>query len=391
MLVLGCSPHNYNSVWVKNEWNRFLELRKNNSGKVIIPCYKNCSPYELPRELAVFQALDMNKIGFLQEVIAGIRKIVSEESATEELSDVNRLCKNAETFYNLGDKKKAEEIYIDLTNNYPDDYRGWWGAASVKTDRFRLYSWELFQQIEGVVNNAFQVAKTSEREQIQPVWDAYLVLREERKLEEEKQKNKLHYQKYTERIENDKSQLEDARKRRAFYESEYPTDGSRLKSLCEERAAREDAIRKIQEDEKRLSGPTNAGNKVRKLGWIIGIGFCVFLLGGNFLSNIGNDIGFSGWLQAIIGSVIIAAILIGIAFAVAGAMDGAVMGKNKLAQNNLNKQQKREEEALKSIVKEINVIEPRKQEYDKVCALITRLEEDIKSAENDRSKLQGRM
>ena len=212
-----------------------------------------------------------------------------------------------------------------------------------------------------------------------------------RKEEEEKQKNKLHYQKYTERIENDKSQLEDARKRRAFYESEYPTDGSRLKSLCEERAAREDAIRKIQEDEKRLSGPTNAGNKVRKLGWIIGIGFCVFLLGGNFLSNIGNDIGFSGWLQAIIGSVIIAAILIGIAFAVAGAMDGAVMGKNKLAQNNLNKQQKREEEALKSIVKEINVIEPRKQEYDKVCALITRLEEDIKSAENDRSKLQGRM
>lgn len=65
MLVVGTNKDNFNAVWVKNEWSRFLALSKKDKSKLIIPCYRDMDAYDLPDELSMFQSQDMNKIGFM--------------------------------------------------------------------------------------------------------------------------------------------------------------------------------------------------------------------------------------------------------------------------------------------------------------------------------------
>ncbi|QOS39382.1 toll/interleukin-1 receptor domain-containing protein [Treponema rectale] len=76
MVVLGTKPEHFNAVWVKNEWSRYLALIKKSGGKkVLIPAYRDMDPYDLPEEFSHLQAQDMSKLGFMQDLIRGIKKI----------------------------------------------------------------------------------------------------------------------------------------------------------------------------------------------------------------------------------------------------------------------------------------------------------------------------
>ena len=76
MVVLGTKPEYFNAVWVKNEWSRYLSLVNQSGGKkVLIPAYRDMDPYDLPEEFSHLQAQDMSKLGFLQDLIRGIKKI----------------------------------------------------------------------------------------------------------------------------------------------------------------------------------------------------------------------------------------------------------------------------------------------------------------------------
>lgn len=76
MVVIGTSPENFNAVWVKNEWSRFLMLVKQaKGGKILIPAYKDMDPYDLPEEFSHLQAQNMNKLGFMQDLLRGIKKL----------------------------------------------------------------------------------------------------------------------------------------------------------------------------------------------------------------------------------------------------------------------------------------------------------------------------
>lgn len=80
MVVLGTKPEYFNAVWVKNEWSRYLALVKNSGGrKVLIPAYKDMDPYDLPEEFSHLQAQDMSKLGFMQDLIRGIKKIAQTD------------------------------------------------------------------------------------------------------------------------------------------------------------------------------------------------------------------------------------------------------------------------------------------------------------------------
>ncbi len=77
MVVLGTKPEYFSAVWVKNEWSRYLALVKNSGGKkVLIPAYRDMDPYDLPEEFSHLQAQDMSKLGFMQDLIRGIQKIL---------------------------------------------------------------------------------------------------------------------------------------------------------------------------------------------------------------------------------------------------------------------------------------------------------------------------
>ena len=79
MLVIGTKPEYFNAVWVKNEWSRFLKLMKTDHSKLLIPCYQDMDAYELPEEFAHLQAQDMAKIGFISDIVRGIKKVIVKE------------------------------------------------------------------------------------------------------------------------------------------------------------------------------------------------------------------------------------------------------------------------------------------------------------------------
>ena len=76
MLVVGTKPEYFNAVWVKNEWSRFLKIIRKDHKKLLIPCYRYMDAYELPDEFAHLQAQDMEKIGFVNDLVRGIKKVM---------------------------------------------------------------------------------------------------------------------------------------------------------------------------------------------------------------------------------------------------------------------------------------------------------------------------
>ena len=141
MIVLGTDPAHFNAVWVRNEWSRFMKMaRDSQNEKIIIPAFKGISPYELPNELSNFQSQDMSKIGFMQDLTDGIERCLRNKKEKAEDKPVGggvdmhqRLVKNGETHLRLQNFDTAENVYNTIVNDYPDDYRGWWGLINCKT------------------------------------------------------------------------------------------------------------------------------------------------------------------------------------------------------------------------------------------------------------------
>lgn len=86
MIVLGTKIEYFNAVWVKNEWSRFINIMAEKGDRLLIPCYKNVDPINLPDEFAHLQLQDMNKLGFVTDLIRGIKKIVNKPKAIDAVN-----------------------------------------------------------------------------------------------------------------------------------------------------------------------------------------------------------------------------------------------------------------------------------------------------------------
>lgn len=94
MLVVGTSAENFNAIWVKNEWSRFLEMAKKDKSKVLIPVYSQIDAYKLPEEFAMLQAQSMDKVGAMQDLVRGVKKIVDESKVDDiEGLDIETIAK----------------------------------------------------------------------------------------------------------------------------------------------------------------------------------------------------------------------------------------------------------------------------------------------------------
>ena len=130
MVVLGTKPEHFNAVWVKNEWSRYLALIKNGAKKMLIPAYKDMDPYDLPEEFSHLQAQDMSKLGFMQDLIRGIKKIAQEDMPSATVvketviaggnASVEPLLKRAFMFLEDGDFDKADEFCEQVLNLNPE-------------------------------------------------------------------------------------------------------------------------------------------------------------------------------------------------------------------------------------------------------------------------------
>lgn len=138
MVVLGTKQEYFNAVWVKNEWSRYLALIKAGQKKILIPAYKDMDPYNLPEEFSHLQAQDMTKLGFMQDLIRGIKKItqvdtpkttVVKETVVTETSAANIVPLLKRAFIFLEDKNWEEanaycEKVLDLEPENAQAYLG---------------------------------------------------------------------------------------------------------------------------------------------------------------------------------------------------------------------------------------------------------------------------
>lgn len=134
MLVVSLSAENMNAPWVKNEWDRYLSIAKQDSTKALIPCYKDMSPYDMPEEFTYLQAQDMGKIGFLQDLVRGVKKVLAasapalqtQERAVQTAGEKAKpLLERAYIFLEDGNWKKANqyaEKVLDLEPRNTDAY-----------------------------------------------------------------------------------------------------------------------------------------------------------------------------------------------------------------------------------------------------------------------------
>ena len=83
MLVVGTDYENFDAVWVKNEWSRFLKLIAKGEKKALIPVFKNMDAYDMPKEFAKLAAQDMGKVGAMQDLVRGVEKIVGKKKAEQ--------------------------------------------------------------------------------------------------------------------------------------------------------------------------------------------------------------------------------------------------------------------------------------------------------------------
>lgn len=143
MVVVGTRPEYFNAVWVKNEWSRYLALIKQGQRKMLVPAYKDMDPYDLPDEFSHLQAQDMSKLGFMQDLIRGIKKIT--ETRTEETAPVKEtsravpetgtapLIKRAFMFLADGAWKEAETYCEKVLDIDPENAEAYLGKLMAKT------------------------------------------------------------------------------------------------------------------------------------------------------------------------------------------------------------------------------------------------------------------
>lgn len=86
MLCIGSSKENFEAVWVKNEWSRYLRLIQSGEEKTMIPIVINNA--QLPEEFSNIAPQEMNSNGFEQELIRGIKKMIP--TPVEELARKKR-------------------------------------------------------------------------------------------------------------------------------------------------------------------------------------------------------------------------------------------------------------------------------------------------------------
>lgn len=105
MLVLGTCREYFESIWVKNEWSRFLALKKKDPARELIPCYRDMDAYDMPDELSGLQSQDMGKIGFIQDLVSGVKKILG--AGTGSISDI---------------QQAASDVPVKIPKRFTDKY-----------------------------------------------------------------------------------------------------------------------------------------------------------------------------------------------------------------------------------------------------------------------------
>lgn len=188
MLALGTSYDDYNDVWVKNEWNRYLEIAEKNKNKCLIPCYKDVDEYDIPKEFAGLKVCQLGNDDTFNNIIAEIANVVkpelinqpapqtepAEEIELEEIEviepvDINKLLD--EGFAAISDKnwKEANKLFFQVLDEEPDNSKAYWGQLLVQQEctNAREMADNLYLQVIGnTSDNTYELEIRDRRQEI---------------------------------------------------------------------------------------------------------------------------------------------------------------------------------------------------------------------------------
>ncbi len=128
MLCVGTKYEYFHAVWVKNEWSRFVRLAAKDKSKVLIPCYKDMDPYDLPDAFKGLQAQDLGKLGAMQDLVRGVEKLLGKDThaAPDAVVDpvtatVDSLLKRAFMFLEDEEWQSADEYAEKVLDIDPEN------------------------------------------------------------------------------------------------------------------------------------------------------------------------------------------------------------------------------------------------------------------------------
>lgn len=178
MLVIGTKPEYFSAVWVRNEWSRFLKLMKQDRKKQLIPCYRDMDAYDMPEEFSHLQAQDMSKIGFINDLVRGIRKLTQNETEKPVVqktivtgnASTAPLLKRISLFLEDGDWNSAKEYCEKVLDIDPECSQAYCDLLLVKLRKHTMTELENSAIMEGIAEDSdfkkairFADAKTKEQ------------------------------------------------------------------------------------------------------------------------------------------------------------------------------------------------------------------------------------
>ena len=128
MLLLGTSPEQFEAVWVKNEWSRYIARMNEDPACRLIPVYKDMKPEELPSELRGFQAISMERIGFEQDVMNAVGRVVQKKgSGGDQGITPENIRERGYLEMEQGEYAKAKKFFDQALLHDPEDWNSYFG------------------------------------------------------------------------------------------------------------------------------------------------------------------------------------------------------------------------------------------------------------------------
>lgn len=132
MIIVGTCPEFLYARWVKNEWSRFISFMEKGEKKYPIVAYKGMNPREIPVELAHSEALDMNAIGFVEDLLRGVRRIFEGKVTNSNTLSTGGFLEAGFLAVATKEYEKAANLFqmvITLDSSNPYAYLGMIGAV----------------------------------------------------------------------------------------------------------------------------------------------------------------------------------------------------------------------------------------------------------------------
>lgn len=176
MIVVGTNAQNFHAPWVKNEWSRYLKLMAMRRGLHLIPAFRNMDAYDIPEEFLHFQAVDLGKIGAIQDVVRGTKKLIEgatkKDKSSEAIISEDRYLERGTIYLQSHEWTQATEYFSRHLDNYPKDYRGWWNTVAAITHNFtelKCFSDDILTDYKKALQFAPDEMKASMRQQFDVV------------------------------------------------------------------------------------------------------------------------------------------------------------------------------------------------------------------------------